>query len=193
LQVKTVQNSVVFFTDLFGLLVFLGADPYCVDTWWDILVQGPFNGGNPAPLCDLVCPLMWRTAKVDVEDQINIPPQKDFVHWINFSPIEENFYRRQHVDCGREVLERITRLPSLDVKLHSLTGEDLNKILWPLTNLRKACCHPQAVKGKHGQQIPSKNKNKTMTMQELLTNLIQKAKSECEESLRMIISSINGT
>jgi E3 ubiquitin-protein ligase SHPRH len=153
-------------------------------------VQGPFNIGNPAPLCDLVCPLMWRTAKTDVEDQIKIPPQKEFVHWINFSAIEEHFYRRQHVDCGREVLERIARLPSLDAKLHSLSGEDLNKILGPLSNLRKACCHPQAVKGKHGHQ--SKDKDKTISMQQLLTNLIQKAKSECEESLRMIISSING-
>lgn len=180
---------------MFGLLVFLGADPYHVDIWWDVLVQGPFNIGNPAPLCDLICPLMWRTAKADVEDQIRIPPQENLVHWINFSPIEEHFYRQQHVDCGREVLERIARLPSLDAKLHSLRGDDLSKILLPLTNLRKACCHPQAVKGQHLFQTKKEKKekaDKTITMQQLLTNLIKKAKNESEESLRMIISSING-
>ncbi|XP_059483639.1 E3 ubiquitin-protein ligase SHPRH [Neocloeon triangulifer] len=176
--------------DLYGLVMFLGVDPFCFDMWWNVLVQGPFITGNPIPLCELICPLMWRTAKVDVLDQINIPPQVEEIHWINFSPIEEHFYRRQHVECGKMVLGRISQQPSLDLRLQSLPKDVLDKILKPLINLRQACCHPQTVKGKFS--VANAHSNKTITMQELMKNLIIKAKTECEESLRMIISSLNG-
>ncbi|CAB3388448.1 Hypothetical predicted protein [Cloeon dipterum] len=183
-----VQHSL---QDLFGLVLFLGVDPYCVDKWWQVLVQGPFLAGDPEPLCRLICPLMWRTLKVDVLEQIQLPPQTEQVHWVNFSPVEEHFYRRQHVECANAVLERLAQHATLEVRLQTLDKEALDKLLRPLLHLRQACCHPQAVTGR-SSIATNKNVNRTITMKELLTNLINRARSECEESLRVIISSLNG-
>ncbi len=52
----------------------------------------------------------------DVLDQINIPLQTEEVHWLSFSPIEEHFYRRQHIECSREAAAKIRRMPNLDAR-----------------------------------------------------------------------------
>lgn len=51
--------------------------------------------------------LMWRSSKVHVWDELQLPPQEECVSWLSFSPIEEHFYQRQHetcVDDAREVV-----------------------------------------------------------------------------------------
>ena len=60
-------------------------------------------------------------------------------------------------------------------------------ILQPIIRLRQACCHPQAVRG----QFMSLQK-KTMTMEQLLEQLISKAKNEAEEAHRLYIAALNG-
>lgn len=167
--------------------MFLGVDPYNQLRWWLKLVQNPYRVGYEQPLYDVACPLMWRTAKVDVLDQICIPEQKEQIHWINFSPVEEHFYRKQHVQCANVVLNRISQLPDLDTRLQMLRKDILTSIISPLLSLRQACCHPQAVKG----QFISLNKT-TLNMEELLTSLIKKARLECEDSFRLIIAALNG-
>lgn len=175
------------FSDLFGLMMFLGVDPYCQLRWWVRLLEGPYRADNPNALHTTVCPLMWRTAKVDVLDQIRIPEQKEQIHWIHFSPVEEHFYRRQHLQCANVVLSRIAQLSSLETRLQMLRKDVLSGLISPLLGLRQACCHPQAVKG----QFTSLSKT-TLTMEELLESLIKKARVESEESFRLIISSLNG-
>jgi E3 ubiquitin-protein ligase SHPRH len=150
-------------------------------------VQNPHRWGQPETLYKIVSPLMWRTAKADVLDQIGIPRQTEHIHWINFSPVEEHFYRSQHVTCANTVLNRISQLPDLDEKLHMLHRGQWFGLTTPLLSLRQACCHPQAVKG----QFVSLNKT-TLTMEELLKSLIKKAKLECEESFRQVIAALNG-
>ena len=54
------------------------------------------------PLERLLCRLMWRTAKKDVLRQIEIPAQSYTSHWLSFSPVEEHFYRTQHIECTRD-------------------------------------------------------------------------------------------
>lgn len=52
--------------------------------------------------------IMWRSSKVHVWDELQLPPQEERVSWLSFSPIEEHFYQRQHetcVDDAREVVE----------------------------------------------------------------------------------------
>ena len=56
-------------------------------------------------------------------------------------------------------------------KLSSLDRQSLSTLLLPLLKLRQACCHPQAVRG----QFMSLQK-KTMTMEQLLEQLISKAR-----------------
>ncbi|EMP39096.1 E3 ubiquitin-protein ligase SHPRH [Chelonia mydas] len=55
--------------DLYGLVLFLGVDPYWVKHWWDQLLYRPYCRKNPQPLYSLIANIMWRSAKKDVIDQ----------------------------------------------------------------------------------------------------------------------------
>lgn len=58
------------YTDLYGLLLFLGRDPYWVQLWWQKLLYEPYCHGRQKPLERLVAEVMWRTAKEDVLEQV---------------------------------------------------------------------------------------------------------------------------
>ncbi|KAG7265844.1 hypothetical protein CRUP_010486 [Coryphaenoides rupestris] len=55
--------------DLYGLVLFLGVDPYWVKHWWDQLLYRPYRRGNAEPLYSVIGQLLWRSAKKDVIDQ----------------------------------------------------------------------------------------------------------------------------
>jgi len=57
--------------DLYGLLLFLGVDPYWVKFWWTKLLYEPFSSGQRQPLYAAVSQVLWRTAKDDVIDQVS--------------------------------------------------------------------------------------------------------------------------
>lgn len=59
-----------FHTDLYGLVLFLGVDPYWVKHWWDQLLYRPYRRGNTEPLYIVIAQLLWRSAKKDVIDQV---------------------------------------------------------------------------------------------------------------------------
>ncbi|PSN49431.1 hypothetical protein C0J52_06590 [Blattella germanica] len=172
--------------NLFGLVQFLGIDPYCDIRWWQDLVYGPYCHGIYRPLHELMAGIMWRTAKKDVLQQINIPEQTEEVEWLHFSPVEEHFYRRQHSECSQDFIDKLSKMRSLDITLDSLDRQTINKILGPLLRLRQACSHPQAVRG----QFLTATKA-TMSMEELLESLIKKTQNESEEALRQHIASLN--
>lgn len=79
--------------DLYGLLVFLNIDPYYIEYWWKKCLFDPYVRGETKDLEKVLSHFMWRTAKKDVLDQINIPKQTEDIHWLSFSPVEEHFYR----------------------------------------------------------------------------------------------------
>ncbi|KAG7229105.1 hypothetical protein INR49_013047 [Caranx melampygus] len=133
--------------DLYGLVLFLGVDPYWVKHWWDQLLYRPYRRGNTEPLYNVIAQLLWRSAKKDVIDQIQIPPQTEEVHWLHFSPVEGHFYHRQHEVCSQDALVKLRKISDWSLKLGSLDRRTVNTILCPLLRLRQACCHPQAVRG----------------------------------------------
>ena len=59
-----------FFIDLYGLLLFLGVEPYWVQYWWNTLLYRPYCHGVKEPLYNAVSKVLWRTAKTDVLDQV---------------------------------------------------------------------------------------------------------------------------
>ena len=79
--------------------------------------------------------------------QIQIPPQTEEVHWLNFSPVEGHFYHRQHEVCSHDALLQLRKVSDWSLKLGSLDRRSVQNILNPLLRLRQACCHPQAVRG----------------------------------------------
>ncbi|NXY69191.1 SHPRH ligase, partial [Glareola pratincola] len=173
--------------DLYGLVLFLGVDPYWVKHWWDQLLYRPYCRKNPRPLYSLIAKLMWRSAKKDVIDQIQIPPQTENVHWLHFSPVERHFYHRQHEVCCQDALAKLRKISDWTLKLSSLDRRTVTSILYPLLRLRQACCHPQAVRGEF---LPLQKS--TMTMEELLTSLQKKCRTECEEAHRQLVCALNG-
>ncbi|XP_009865700.1 PREDICTED: E3 ubiquitin-protein ligase SHPRH, partial [Apaloderma vittatum] len=173
--------------DLYGLVRFLGVDPYWVKRWWDRLLYRPYCRKNPQPLYSLIAKIMWRSAKKDVIDQIQIPPQTENVHWLHFSPVERHFYHRQREVCCQDALTKLRKISDWSLKLSSLDRRTLTSILYPLLRLRQACCHPQAVRGEF---LPLQKS--TMTMEELLTSLQKKCRTECEEAHRQLVCALNG-
>uniref|UniRef100_G1NIU1 E3 ubiquitin-protein ligase SHPRH n=1 Tax=Meleagris gallopavo TaxID=9103 RepID=G1NIU1_MELGA len=133
--------------DLYGLVLFLGIDPYWVKHWWDQLLYRPYCRKNSQPLYSLIAKIMWRSAKKDVIDQIQIPPQTENIHWLHFSPVERHFYHRQHEVCCQDALAKLRKISDWTLKLSSLDRRTVTSILYPLLRLRQACCHPQAVRG----------------------------------------------
>ncbi|KAI5102451.1 E3 ubiquitin-protein ligase SHPRH isoform X2 [Silurus meridionalis] len=173
--------------DLYGLVLFLGVDPYWVKYWWDQLLYRPYRRGNTEPLYSVIGQLLWRSAKKDVIDQIQIPPQTEEIHWLNFSPVEGHFYHRQHEVCSQDALLKLRKISDWSLKLGSLDRRTVNTILYPLLRLRQACCHPQAVRGEF---LPFQKS--TMTMEELLKSLQKKCRVECEEAHRQLVCALNG-
>ncbi|XP_037376430.1 E3 ubiquitin-protein ligase SHPRH isoform X2 [Talpa occidentalis] len=173
--------------DLFGLVVFLGIEPYCVKHWWVRLLYRPYCKRNPQHLYSFIAKILWRSAKKDVIDQIQIPPQTEEIHWLHFSPVERHFYHRQHEVCCQDAVVKLRKISDWALKLSSLDRRTVTSILYPLLRLRQACCHPQAVRGEF---LPLQKS--TMTMEELLTSLQKKCGTECEEAHRQLVCALNG-
>ncbi|CAH2058593.1 unnamed protein product [Thlaspi arvense] len=183
--------------DLFGLLRFLKANPFDVSRWWTEVIRDPYERRDAKAMefaHKIFKQVMWRSSKLHVADELQIPPQEECVSWLNFSAIEEHFYSRQHETCvsyAREVIETLKRdilkrgHSSFDNPL--ITHAEAAKLLNSLLKLRQACCHPQV--GSSGLRSLH---HTPMTMEEILMVLVRKTQNEGEEALRVLIVALNG-
>jgi E3 ubiquitin-protein ligase SHPRH len=131
--------------------------------------------------------VLWRTAKNDVLDEICLPPQTIEVHWLTFSPVEEHFYRKHYQECAHEAMQKLCTWTDNRIKLDTLDKYTLHQLMTPLVRVRQACCHPQVVRGHY---LPIQNR--TMTMVEVLSHLINKTRVECEEAHRRMVFASTG-
>ncbi|XP_074582865.1 uncharacterized protein LOC141839101 isoform X2 [Curcuma longa] len=187
--------------DMYGLLRFLRATPFDVYRWWTEIVKDPYEKGEAVAMQfvhNFFKQIMWRSSKVHVADELELPPQEECLSWLTFSSIEEHFYKKQHETCvshAHEIIKNLkgdlhkrTSVPGIDAShCDFLSHNEVAKLVGPLLKLRQACCHPQV--GSSGlcslQQNP-------LTMEEILDVLIGKAKIEGEEALRKVVSALNG-
>ncbi|WCJ20101.1 zinc ion binding DNA binding helicases ATP binding nucleic acid binding [Euphorbia peplus] len=188
--------------DLYGLLRFLKAIPFDVSRWWTDVIRDPYERRDAGAMeftHEFFKQIMWRSSKLHVADELELPPQEECISWLTLSAIEEHFYQRQHETCvsyAREVVESLkddilktkaSGCPPSDVSADTfITHAEAAKLLNSLLKLRQACCHPQV--GSSGlrsmQQSP-------MTMEEILMVLISKTKIEGEEALRKLVVALN--
>ncbi|XP_070027034.1 uncharacterized protein [Nicotiana sylvestris] len=188
--------------DLFGLLRFLNASPFNIFRWWTDIIRDPYEKGDSRAMAfthDFFKHLMWRSSKMNVADELQLPPQEECVSWLSLSPIEEHFYQRQHETCvndARELIESFKndiykrKAPGFQLEDAAsdvvITNIEAAKLFNSLLKLRQACCHPQV--GSSGlrslQQSP-------MTMEEILSVLVTKTKVEGEEALRRLVVALN--
>lgn len=189
--------------DLYGLLRFLGSSPFDVLRWWTDVISNPYERGDAGAMAfthNFFKQIMWRSSKVHVWDELQLPPQEERVSWLSFSPIEEHFYQRQHetcVDDAREVVEsfkedirkkKTADSMSSDASAETyITNVEASKLFNSLLKLRQACCHPQV--GSSGLRSLQKS---PMTMEEILSVLIGKTKVEGEEAIRKLVVALNG-
>ncbi|KAJ6297117.1 hypothetical protein OIU78_022778 [Salix suchowensis] len=188
--------------DLYGLLRFLKASPFNVSRWWIDVIRDPYERRDANAMeftHKFFKQIMWRSSKIHVADELQLPPQEECVSWLTFSAIEKHFYQMQHETCvsyAREVIgsfkddivkRKVPGCVSSDSSTDPLiTHAEAAKLLNSLLKLRQACCHPQV--GSSGlrslQQSP-------MTMEEILMVLVGKTKIEGEEALRKLVVALN--
>ncbi len=65
------KTPLILLSDLYGLMLFLGVDPYWVQHWWKSLLYMPYCHGVKLPLYKAVSHVLWRSAKKDVIDQVH--------------------------------------------------------------------------------------------------------------------------
>ncbi|GAB2216917.1 hypothetical protein Drorol1_Dr00000067 [Drosera rotundifolia] len=189
--------------DLYALLRFLKVSPFDTPRWWVEVIRNPYERKDVGAIefiHGLFRHLMWRSSKLLVADELQLPPQEECLAWLSFSPVEVQFYQRQHETCTDHAFEVLNSFKaghlkreqsgavSCDLQSDSfVTHADAAKLLNSLLKLRQACCHPQV--GSSGirslEQSP-------MTMDEILSVLVSKTKIEGEEALRKLVSSLNG-
>lgn len=68
--------------------------------------------------------IMWRSSKIHVSRELQLPPQEECFSWLIFSSIEEYFYQKQHATCMDHAHEIIKRL-SNDANRRELTSGTL--------------------------------------------------------------------
>lgn len=141
---------------------------------------------------------IWRTMKVDVEDdQLNLPPQIVEVARTKFGPIEKYHYQ----SLQREVMNFRASQQNRSTSSSKFSREIL-------TTLRQACCHPNV--GSSGRrlflirsrrEIQKRQENcgqggdrieRPMEMSEVLASMISKSRVECQDALRNCVAVLNG-
>ena len=83
---------------------------------------------------------MWRTCKQDVEDQIGIPKQTQYVSTLTFTAVEHYFYDKQFHLCKKRTEDFVaTRLVDVDLnkKVSDMDRATLSSLLSPLLQLRQ--------------------------------------------------------
>lgn len=96
--------------NLYGLMSFLGYEPFTDLNIWKNLTNA-FNRGDSEPLIDQCLKnIMWRTCKINVWEEIGLPPQTEIVHNITMSDSQAFFYSDQHAQCSMAFYEKARKL-----------------------------------------------------------------------------------
>lgn len=175
--------------DVYGLLLFLCVRPYSCKVWWKRALLDHFYAGDHEPFFKLMSKVMWRTCKVDVEEQICLPKQTEYLTWLQFSAVEHHFYAKQASKCAESTKYHLNKdfsYLSDSLQLKDLSKQTLSKLLSPLLQLRQACCHPAVVRNSH-----LSSEKKCVTMEQLLGKLTSNAKVEAAEAHRKLLCSLN--
>ncbi len=173
--------------DLYGLLVFLRMYPFDQRTQWVHAIQRPVEARAPGAMERLACivsPVVWRTTKKLVVDQLQIPPQKQETVMLKFSSIEKHFYEKQFDSVHDSALKF----------LHGRsTSAALSKLSGTLLKLRQACCHPQiGSSGLIATAATSSGFDGVMSMTQILDRLIDDERQAGMETQRLLCMTLNG-
>ncbi|KHN84478.1 E3 ubiquitin-protein ligase SHPRH [Toxocara canis] len=165
--------------NLYGLLSFIGVEPYCYRNWWHGALWLPYENGCCDPLVDLFSKIFWRNTKDDVIDQIAPPARGSEVTVLHFSPLEEQLYRETLANR----LHRPSAVTSAsyfdDMPIYELHGKVFDTIMEPLQQIRAFIVQPGLRFAKAKQRITSE--------EAMLEELFRITTLQIEESQRSIL------
>nr|XP_015905022.3 E3 ubiquitin-protein ligase SHPRH [Parasteatoda tepidariorum] len=168
------------FQDLYGLLLFLGYDPFNEKIWWQELLWKPFMNGCSDTLKAVLNQVLWRTKKTQVMEQIGIPPVETVVHNLQFSIVEKIFYENSREYRLNEFRQCVAEFGCQDDKIDFMDKRLFFKLLVPLKKLQLCC-----------DWFGSPDE-KRVTIPELHDHLIRTSRLDCEECHRQLIAALNG-
>ena len=169
------------------MLLFLGVKPYNNKIWWNRALLDYHHHSNSQPLFNILAQLVWRSAKVDVIDQIRIPKQTEYTTWLHLSAIERHYYQREFDHQSKQKDDLMKTFPDKSVKMSDLSKQALNSFLYPLLQLRQACIHPGVVTNGY-----INFEKKCISMDQVMAKLIESNTVECEDAHRKLICALNG-
>ena len=130
---------------------------------------------------EFVSQILWRTAKEDVVDEIELPPQESITHRMRLDPVSLFAYRRE-LDHSWDIIFNDLSNCDMDASFLDKPPRDL---VTALNRLRQLCCTPSTSAASFAEEDQK-------TLSSVLTQLMSKAKHECTEALRSLLLARNG-
>ncbi|XP_037826721.1 E3 ubiquitin-protein ligase SHPRH-like isoform X1 [Lucilia sericata] len=196
-----IQNSL---NDLQPLLQFIGFEAASEPYVWQQIVsdfvhqheQQLENNNAIASTCpamiDILQKCMWRTCKTQITSELNIPPQEEIVHRIQFDNLEKLFYNEQHEECRNKFLENVHKYSK---RMTAISPQVMNIILQPFLKIRQTCSIPVVVATSNvnrNNNFNSQQQKQFLQPQELHDYLKSTNEISCKSELRAMASSHNG-
>lgn len=141
---------------LYGLIYFLDIHPYDnLVIFNNIWLE--YRNGNPKKLINILSKVLWRTCKKDVEHEIQIPEQKEIIHYVEMSDLQKCFYQHVHTSTKPEFLRHVQQYVNrnsnynpytseewidsslMDRKINELDNATLRSLMEPLRKIRQDC------------------------------------------------------
>lgn len=153
--------------DLFGLLLFLRYEPYCLSHIWDALTR------SKVLFQKLFRSIAVRHTKTAVRDELSLPPQRRFVISMPFTAVEEQHYQTLFEEMLEACGLQADGTPSVEGWQPQSCEEDMRT--W-LNRLRQAALHPEV--GVYNRRILGQNKNRPMrTVDEVLDAMLEQSEN----------------
>ncbi|KAL7038671.1 hypothetical protein ACKWTF_009651 [Chironomus riparius] len=191
---------------LYGLIYFLDLHPYDNSEVFNKLWLD-YKNGYPKRLIEMLSKVMWRTCKKDVEHEIQIPEQKEIIHYVEMSDLQKCFYQQVHISTKPEFLRHVQNFlmrnsreidpftnerridhSLMDRKIYELDNTTLKSLMEPLRKIRQDCTIANLFSNTNDQT----RVKQTLRAEQLHEHLVSKASIECKSALRTICSSLNG-
>ncbi|KAL6782339.1 hypothetical protein ACKKBG_A06415 [Auxenochlorella protothecoides x Auxenochlorella symbiontica] len=199
--------------DLHGLLIALGHDPLGGSEAWRRLVRRRLAAGRGdlawRALRDALLPLLWRSTKAVVAEEHALPPRSLAASRLAFQPGEAEFYgqvlERTRVararlrflqeaagGAGEGGAGRAGQAQGHRKKAKTGLSRAEEEALAGATQLRLACTHPQLTR--HWKNLQSDLQltlGGTLSMEEIMQRLVDKAQFELQNLERALCATLN--
>jgi E3 ubiquitin-protein ligase SHPRH len=182
--------------DLYGLFLFLQIKPFCEKDWFKACVKAEHDD-ELSRVAHIFQESLWRATKVNrtVRIQMGIPEQVENKVMLKFSSVERHFYQKQLEDTIIAADRILGKLPGDETKRKS---KEIDLLSDHLRKLRAACCHPQVgssgigkIRKHHGNSDGINVASGVLSMTQILDKLIDDAKLQAEEALRIYTLNTN--